>query len=102
MAKQQGVTKSQMIRQMLEADPDTGMKEVIGTLAGKGVKVQPSLVYAIKSQMKVKKRRAARQKVATTATVNGQDPLVIIRQVKGLAEQVGGIARLKEIVEAMA
>jgi len=33
--------------------------------------------------------------------VNGQDPLVIIRQVKALAGQVGGLARLKKIVEAM-
>jgi len=42
-----------------------------------------------------------RQQVAATATVGGNDPLTIIRQVKALGGQVGRLARLKEIVEAL-
>jgi len=87
---------------MLAENPDQTAKEIVDAMAAKGLKVTPNLVYFLKAKATAKKRRAVRQKVAATATVNGQDPVVIIKQVKALSQQVGGIVRLKEIVEAMA
>ena len=81
-----------------------------GLLAQKGIKVDKSLFYYVKGKMKGMKgrRRKIRRKVATVMS-NGQaatptgpgDVLATIRKVKGLAAEVGGLKKLKALVEAL-
>jgi hypothetical protein len=91
--------KSQVIREMLTADPNLSVKNIVIAMAEKRMKVRPSLVYFVKSRMRLKKRQAARGRVAKVMP-NG-DPLPTILKVKGLAAEVGGLAKLKALVEAL-
>jgi hypothetical protein len=91
--------KSQAIREILSQNLKTPVKEVISSLSARGMRVRPSLVYAIKTQMKHRKRKQLRQKVAKVSP-NG-NPVQLIRAVKSLAVQAGGMAQLKELVEAL-
>ena len=48
MAKRKdGVSKSEEIRRLLKANPKMPVKEVVSTLAGKGIKVTDALVYFV-------------------------------------------------------
>jgi len=95
MAKEK-VNKSQLVRDLLASDPKMTVADIVKTLGEKGVKVQPSLIYAIKAKMSVGKKRAARKKLG------GSVPLEVISGLKALADQVGGMAALKVVVDAMA
>ena len=102
--KKGGPNKSQAVRDLLKQKPDIAVKEVVATLADKGMKITPNLVYFIKGKMKAGKQR--RKKVvraarAATFSTNG-DPVALIRDVRALAERSGGMERLKELVEALA
>src|SRR5262249_7348446 len=92
--------KSEAVRQLLAEKPDMPVKEVVSTLAAKKIKVTANLVYFLRAKSKAKKRRAVRRKMAA-AMPNG-DPLVLIRGIKQLAAQAGGMERLKEYVEELA
>ena len=59
--KKQFGEKSAAIREMLAQDPNTPVSEIVSTLAGRGLKVDPNLVYAIKSKGKARRRRQKRQ-----------------------------------------
>ena len=105
MAKSQskgGVNKSQAIRDALTANPKAGSKNIVAQLAEKGIKVSPTLVYYIKSQSKRAKRSEKRQRLA--ASMNGRygDPVALVRKVKTLAGEVGGIKNLKSLVDLLA
>lgn len=108
MARQK-VNKSEIVREILMANPEMKAKEVVAAMAAKGHKVTDALVYTIKGSMKEKKRRKARVVKAAKATApssNGQvgnvDAITMIREVKSLAEKAGGYERLKELVDALA
>lgn len=94
--------KSQAIRDAIAANPKAKPSEIVKLLADKGVKVSGTLVYAIKAKGKAKKRKAKREKaVAAINHTRATDPVAVIRQVRQLADQVGGIAKLKELVEIL-
>src|SRR5947208_356651 len=106
MAKTQGISRSQSIREHLTANPDAKAKEVVQALKGEGIKVNEGLVYAVKGSMKEKKRRkAAVVKAAKAAApsingaVNKSDALTMIREVKALALKAGGYQTLRELVD---
>jgi hypothetical protein len=99
MPKKSSVNKSEEIRAILSQNLKTPMKEVITSLAARDIKVRPSLVYAIKTKMKKRKRKQLRQKVAKVSP-NG-NPVQLIIAVKNLAAQAGGMGNLKELVEAL-
>ncbi len=66
------------------------------------MQVTSNLVYVTKAKMRSRKRRRARQNVAQAAAANGQaDRATLIRHVKALATEVGGIGKLKAMVEAL-
>jgi len=69
----------------------------------KGHDAKPALVYYVKARLKAKKRRQTRQKVASVvSSSNGSlDPVAVIVKVKGLAAEVGGMAKLKELAEVL-
>src|SRR6476661_7715685 len=103
MAKQKdGVNKSEEIRKLLQTNPKLPVKDLVASLADRGITVTPNLVYFIKGQTagNNSRRRKARQMVArVTATGNGDAVATIVR-VKGLAAEVGGLKKLKVLVEA--
>jgi hypothetical protein len=110
MAKkqQQGVNQSAAIREVLTANPNIKAKEVVEQLAEKGITTKVGLVYIIKGKLegrKSRKKRAQKLVEKVEATANGKptrDQTVSeILKVKNVAKEVGGMARLKIIVDAM-
>lgn len=102
--------KSEAIRELLKQNPALKAGEVIEALAGKGIKVNPSTYYFVKGQMKGKKgrRKKARQmveKVSATMSSNGPtktgDVVATILKIKHLAADVGGLKKLKSLVDAL-
>ena len=97
-----GVNKSAAIREALAAHPAAGPKEIVTLLGEKGLKVSSTLVYYIKSQSKRAKQSEKRQRLA--ASMNGRygNPVDVVRKVKSLAGEVGGIKNLKSLVDLLA
>ncbi len=105
MAKKTSTNKSQAVRDYLQANPNAKAKEVVEALAQKDIKVATSLVYFLKGKSSAKKQRKARVVIAAkAATTEGvkSDALTLIRDIKALAVKHGGMARLKELVDALA
>ena len=48
---------SEAIRQVFNASPELKAKEVVATLAAKGIEVKEGLVYLVNGQMKGRKKR---------------------------------------------
>ena len=88
----------------MRAHPEMPVKEIVSTLAGRGIKVADTLVYYIKGKMKGRKgrRKKARQMVQRVATATGNsDPVGTIIKVKGWAAEVGGLKKLKALVDVL-
>jgi hypothetical protein len=105
------VNKSEIVREILTANPEMKAKEVVEAMAAKGHKITDALVYAVKGAMKEKKKRKARvvkaaKAAVSTASGNGTvskgDAITMIREVKSLAQKAGGYEKLKELVDALA
>lgn len=94
-----GINMSQAIRDLLKENPKASTKEVVETLAGKGIKVLPSLVYFIKGKMKRTRRKQIGKRMAQAGIAN---PVDLILRVRSLAEEAGGMKRLKQLVDALA
>ncbi len=107
MARQQnGVNKSEQIRQMLRANPKVSAKEVKDSLEAKGIPISDKLFYLVKGKMlgKRSRKRKARKMVAQVAESTGTgsaDALSTILKLKALANQVGGLRKLKALVDAL-
>src|SRR3989442_15741559 len=104
MAKKSGVNKSEEIRQILKATPKMKAKEVVASLLNKGIKATEGLVYFIKGKVSGRRgrRRRLTKAVANVAITTGKvDALATILKVKALANEVGGLKKLKAIVEAL-
>jgi hypothetical protein len=102
--KTSGVNKSEEIRQLLKANPDMKAKEVVSTLAGKGIKITDALVYFIKGKLHGKKKRkqkAAAMVAKVAETTSTPDPLAAILKIKRLASELGGMKKLRALVEAL-
>jgi len=97
------VNKSVAVREILQKNPKTPVKEVISTLAAQGIKVSNTYVYALKSKRKAKKRREKRERVVATSNSLGVlDPVDLIREVKNLALRTGGLRNLRQLVDVLA
>jgi hypothetical protein len=105
--KKTGPSKSDHIRKLLKSNMDMDAKTVIETLAREGIEVKAGLVYLVKGEIKGrKKRKAKREKMvakvtSATGTAHHGDAVSLILQVKALASQVGGMGKLKALVEAL-
>ena len=101
--RKNGVNKSEEIRQMLRANFEMPVKEIVATLAGRGIKVTDNRVYFLKGKMKGLRgrRKKARQMVANVAAIGNADPVATILKVKGWARDVGGLKKLKALVDAL-
>jgi hypothetical protein len=107
MAKRiNGVNKSEEIRQMLRANPKVSAKEVRDALGAKGIKISEHLYYFVKGNMlgkkaRKKKARTMVTKVATSTGASSTDAVSMILKVKSLANAVGGLKKLRALVEAL-
>jgi hypothetical protein len=105
MARQKnGVNKSEEIRQLLRANPSISISEITAALDQKGIKATEGLIYFVKGKMKGRKarRKKAQTMVAKVAETTGKvDALSTILKVKDLASQVGGLKKLKALIEAL-
>jgi len=101
--KKNGVNKSEEIRQLFRSNPTMPVKEVISTLAGRGIKVADTQVYFVKGKMKGRQGRhkKARQMVANVVATGNTDPVKTILKVKAWANEVGGMKKLKALVDAL-
>jgi len=103
MAKQKsGVNKSQAIRDFVEKNPTTTVKDVVTALAAQGIKVSPNLVYVVKTKGNVKKRKQRREQAVETSKAAGiANPVELILEVRRLAEKAGGLRNLKKLVDVL-
>ena len=102
--KAYGVNKSEEIRQVLKANPRLKAKEVVVALGEKGIEVSENLIYLVKGAIRGRKGRTktTQQTVAkVAAATGGVDALSTILKVKSVAVQVGGLKKLKALVEAL-
>jgi hypothetical protein len=112
MPKKTGdVNKSAEIRKLLQDNPTAKASEVIAALKGKGITVATSQFYFVKGKVLGRRgrRRKARQMVANVQATMGSngsvkhtDVVATIQKVKSLALSVGGMKKLRELVEALA
>jgi len=101
--KKNGVNKSEEIRQLMRAHPEMPVKQIVETLAGRGIKVADTQVYFVKGKMKGRqgRRKHARQMVARVAATGNTDPVATILKVKAWGNEVGGMKKLKALVDAL-
>ena len=104
------INKSAEIREIIKQNPQIKVKEAITTLGKRGIKIHQSLFYTTKGRMQGKKIRRikARQMVenvsatmSTNGPTNTSDVVATIIKVKHLAAEVGGLKKLKALVEAL-
>ena len=102
------VTKSQLIRDYIVAHPQKSLSEVVADFAERGIPVSKNLVYVVKSKMRAKKHREAKQEAAEavaatpTAAPGSADVVTTIKKIKSLASETGGMKTLKALVDALA
>jgi hypothetical protein len=65
--------------------------------------VAPTLVYFIKSKQRLAKRRAKRDRAAESSRRTGsKNPVEVVIQIKDLARELGGIKKVKMLVDLLA
>ena len=101
------INKSAEIRELIKQNPEIKVKEAIATLGKKGIKINQGSFYTTKGRMQGKKsrRKKARQmveKVTATGITSSSDVVATIIKVKHLAAEVGGLKKLKALVDALA
>ena len=104
--KKNGVSKSEEVRQLLQANPLITAKETVAALSAKGIDISENLYYYTKGNVKGRKgrRKKARKMVANVAAATGTgtaDALTTILKVKSLANDVGGLKKLRALVDAL-
>jgi len=95
--------KSAAIREMLEKHPDKKVREIVADLGARGISVTANLVYLIKSKERDKRLRGRRNEALARGRKAGvANPAELVRRVKELAWEAGGIGNLKQLVDALA
>ncbi len=96
-------TKSEAVRELLRQNPRMKVRAVVAALNEKGVDVKPNLVYLIKSKMRRRRGRQKREEMLANSRKAGiANPLELLLKIKQLANDTGGIRKLKQIVDALA
>jgi len=96
-------SKSNAIREALAQNPNADTKQIVTILDQQGIKVAPTLVYYVKSKLKMARRQAKRVQAHAAARNSGSnDPVGVVLRVRDLARDVGGYRNLKQMVDALA
>ena len=98
-AEEKEINRSEAVREAISEFPKASVKEIVEKLGKRGIKVTTGLVYIVKGKMKKQKRKEVREKVEKMGTPN---PVELIVKVKKLALEVGGLAKLKALVDVLA
>src|SRR5690349_10615264 len=102
-SNQDGINKSQLVRELLTKNPKMPVKEVVAALAERNLKITPNLVYFLRSRMSHKAKREKRQRAVQASRDAGiANPVQLILEVRRVAEKAGGMRRLKELVDVLA
>ncbi len=108
MAKaKEKVNKSQLVRDMLQQDPDLSPNAIVKAMADQGHKITANLVYFLRGKSAAKKQRkkrivkAAKAAASRNGAASKTDAISLIRDVKELAGRAGGYEKLKELVDAL-
>src|ERR1700733_6034835 len=105
------INKSDAIRKLLKENPKIKATEAVAALGEKGIKVTGGLFYMVKGKAlgrkkRRKKREATAVNVVETASAasptSHKDAVATIVKVKAFAAELGGLAALREIIEALA
>jgi hypothetical protein len=101
--KSGSINKSEEVRKLLKANPKTTVREIVEALAGRGIKISTNQVYFVKGKMHGRRgrRKKARQMVARVAATGNADPISTVKKVKALADELGGLRKLKELVDVL-
>lgn len=98
----EGPNRSEAIRDLLTKHPEMGTKDVVDKLNEKGLDVKPGLVYLIRGKMKDTSGGSSSGGGGRSKASSGDDPVAMIRQVKALAAEAGGLDKLKDLVDVLA
>ena len=99
-------SKSSAVRAVLKGNRKMMAKDVVSALAAKGITVTEGLVYFVKGQLKGRKKKAQKEvaqvatAIATAPVMSDGDAVKTILKVKGWAAEIGGMKKLKALVEA--
>jgi hypothetical protein len=96
-----GVNKSELVRNYLKKARRAKPKRVVEEMAKQGIEVTPQFVSQTKSNMRKKKKakRSANEAATEFFETVSLDTLL---QAKRLAAQLGGVAKAKEALDALA
>jgi arginine repressor len=100
-------SKSSVVRAFIKDNRTMTAKEVVAAMAEKGIDVTEGLVYFAKGQMKGRRKKVKQmvaKVAATTSTAtptSNADAVKTILKVKGWASEVGGMKKLKSLVDAL-
>jgi hypothetical protein len=100
-----GPNKSEAIRAYKEANAEAGPKEIAAALAKDGLKVTPAFISTVLSNDRRKARKGRRKggrKPGRQAGGGGGDALQALVQAKRLADQMGGVAKARLALDALA
>ena len=104
------VNKAQAMRELLAKNPHFKAAEAVATLGEQGIKVVPSLYYYTKGRMSGKRGRRKKanqmvESVGATMSISGptktSDVISTIIKVKHLASEVGGLKKLRALIDAL-
>lgn len=98
MARIKRGAKAQAIREALEKTPEASAKEIVASVKESGLRVTPQMVYSLKTRAAAgpKKKRGRK------ASLNGKVSLDTLILAKKLADQLGGVEKAKEAMDALA
>ena len=97
--KKSGENKAQFIRDVLAENPKADFKTVEARGKERGLTISYSHYYITRAKAGVAKRRAKRERaIAASGSMNVRSPIELLRKVKGLADEVGGMKNLLQIV----
>lgn len=110
-SKDGGINKSARLRELLRENPKISFNDASTRLEGEGIDIKSSLFYFVKGKVVGRRgrRRKMRRDVATVLGANGAatasagagDALATIKKIKGLAAEVGGLKKLRALVEVL-
>ncbi len=97
------VNKSEEIRQILRANRKMKAMDVVTALADKGIEVTANQVYYVLGELRGRKKKAKKMvaQVAVATESTSVDAVKTILKVKSWAQEVGGLKKLKALVDAL-
>jgi RNase P protein component len=96
------MNKSSAVREVLAQNPKATSKDVVTLLGQRGIKVTPTLVYYIKSKaMQAKRMKRRTDAAAVSESIKVKNPVELVIRVKQLAQEVGGMSNLKQLVDLL-